>query len=96
MYNCQFPGCNYITDQRSQISYHHIKPKEHGGSDFPFNRIFLCPTCHTKVFIPEATTGIHSIKGKDSIQIIGKFYSTDGLLISYIDSEGLEQFFKGV
>lgn len=92
MYYCEFPGCEYCTSLKSQINYHHIKPIELGGVDLLYNRIYLCPTHHTKVFVPEAKNGIHSIKGDDSIIIIGWLQSTDGIVLEYIDSFGSIQY----
>ena len=91
MYCCEFPGCTYFTAVKSQINYHHIVPKELNGSDKKFNRIFLCPTHHTKVFIPEATRGIHTKKGIDSIIINGWRHSTAGKILEYIDSDNKNQ-----
>jgi len=61
-YNCKFPKCDYSTNHRSQINYHHIIPQELNGSHKDYNRIWLCPTHHTKIYVPESKSGIHSIK----------------------------------
>ncbi len=66
-YKCQFPGCTYETDIKSQINIHHIVPKELGGSEHNYNKICLCPNCHSKIYIKDATSGIHSKFGDDSI-----------------------------
>jgi len=89
MYNCEFPNCAYKTAHRTQINNHHIVPVENGGSDKQHNRIFLCPTHHTKVFI-EGAHGMHSIKGDDSISINGWFRTTggSGRVLEYMDSGG--------
>ena len=86
-YKCEFPECNYSTESRTQIHYHHIVPKELGGNNRKNNRLFLCPNCHTKIFIPEAKVGIHSIKHENSIVIVSKLISTAGMALQYI-SEG--------
>jgi len=83
MYECRFPNCDFRTSLRSQIHFHHIKPKELGGIDKDSNRIWLCPTHHSKVYIPESKSGIHSVKGEDSIVINGLFLSTGGLVMEY-------------
>ena len=90
-YICQFPGCDYITNERSQIQNHHIVPKEHRGHDRDSNRIFLCPNCHTKVYIRDSH-GVHSVKGEDSIIINKWVQSTDGLLLEYIDKDNKLQY----
>lgn len=92
MFKCSFPNCDYETENRSQIHYHHIIPKELNGSDRPFNRVFFCPNCHNKVYI-EGSTGIHSVKRSNSIIIKGKLKSTDGTIIHYI-LENEENFYK--
>lgn len=46
MYTCLFPDCTYKTNDRNQIDWHHVKPKELGGSDLPGNRMWLCPNHH--------------------------------------------------
>ena len=91
MFKCEFPGCDYTTKYRTQINNHHIKPVECGGSDKGFNRIWLCPTHHTKVYIPEATRGIHTIKGEDSIMIKGWLQSTKGRILEYININNISQ-----
>ena len=87
-YKCQFPKCDYSTTHRSQIQYHHIVPLELNGSNKQYNRIWLCPTCHTKVFVKESRSGIHSIQGKDSIIIIQWMNSTSGRVLEYQDRSG--------
>ena len=88
IYNCEFPKCNYNTSHRSQIQYHHIVPVELNGSDKDYNRIWLCPTHHTKVFVKESRSGIHSIQGEDSIVIIQWMESTQGRVLEYQDRSG--------
>ena len=83
MYECKFPNCGYQTDVRSQISHHHIKPKELGGSNHKSNLIYLCPTHHAHVYIEGSKSGIHSIQGNDSIIIRALYGSTDGLVMEY-------------
>ena len=85
-YTCKFPGCNYETDLRSQIHEHHIKSKQENGTNKEFNLIYLCPNCHAKIYQPSALRGIHSIKGTDSIILLGKIQSTKGLLLEYINT----------
>ena len=87
-YNCKFPKCDYTTNHRSQINYHHIVPQELNGTDKDYNRIWLCPTHHTKIYVPESKSGIHSIKSFDSIVLIGWMSSTNGRVLEYQDTSG--------
>jgi hypothetical protein len=93
LYFCQFPNCKYSTDIRSQINKHHIKSVELNGSDDDYNRIYLCPNHHTKIYIPESKSGLHSFKGADSIILLRKLNSTGGTVVEYIDSNGNNNFF---
>lgn len=95
MYKCESPICNgYITKYRSQIHYHHIIPIESGGHNKPSNRIYLCPNCHVQIFIQSSKHGIHSIKGSDSIILIGWVSSTKGRLLEYIDQYNNHQYIE--
>jgi predicted restriction endonuclease len=88
MYNCQL--CEYKTRNKSQIASHHIKPRSLGGNNKAYNLIFLCPTCHTKIFVPNVVCGIHSMKHDNSIIIHGKMLSTGGMVLSYSDIDSDE------
>ena len=88
IYNCELKSCNYTTLNRSQIQYHHIVPLELNGSNKEYNRIWLCPTCHTKVYVKESRRGIHSIQGQDSIIIIQWMSSTSGRVLECQDRSG--------
>lgn len=80
MYQCEHPHpqCDYQTTLRSQIHYHHIIPKECGGGNGRDNRIWLCPTHHTHIFVPEAKQGHHAQQSEHSIILIGWRKSTGG------------------
>jgi 5-methylcytosine-specific restriction endonuclease McrA len=83
MYHCQMPDCDYICEDLSQINFHHIIPRSMGGSDKKFNLIELCPNCHARIYVEGMTTGIHSIKHKNSIILSDKRLSTGGYVIGY-------------
>jgi len=83
--------CEYQSE-RTSIHLHHIIPRELGGSDKPCNLVYLCPNCHNKVFVPDSTSGIHSFKNNNSIQILGWLSSTSGRVLHYINHNGLESF----
>lgn len=91
MYRCSFPGCDYMTDLRSQMANHHIIPKSMGGNDSKGNRVMVCPNCHTKIYVPNMKHGHHSKYTKDSIIILNKLYSTEGYVIEYkcVDDDGI-------
>lgn len=94
-YHCEFPFCTFETDHSSQINEHHIVPKEAGGSNAKFNRIFLCATHHNGfIYCKESTSGTHSIRNPDSIELIGWRLSSEGKILEYIDSHGELKFFK--
>jgi len=88
MYRCEFPGCDYVCEGRSQIHEHHIIPKKLNGSNKKSNKIYVCPNCHTRIYVPGMRNGIHSIKNKDSIIINGWLGSTNGRVLEYINSSG--------
>lgn len=93
-YHCEFPNCTYETNQRSHIHIHHIIPREFGGCDKKWNKIFLCPNCHaTKIFVPNSS-GIHSYKTKETIVIKGWRISTGGRMLEYIDANGEVCYFQ--
>lgn len=87
-YFCEFPGCEYKTEYRSKINYHHIIPVECGGINADINRIYLCPNCHLLIFVVDAKYGNHTFKYKDSIIINRWLQSTCGKILEYIDSNG--------
>ena len=70
-FKCEIPDCDYETDHRSYVANHHIIPVELGGSDKSWNRLFCCPNHHCRIYIPDATKGIHTIETEDSITILG-------------------------
>ena len=90
MYYCEL--CNYITESRSKINYHHIVPSELGGIDGDQNRVYICPNCHNLVYVKESKQGIHSIRCKNSVVIKGWKLSTEGKVLQYINSSGEEIF----
>lgn len=85
MYYCEFPNCDYSTNIRSQIHKHHIISRAQIKCNKKFNTIFLCPNCHTKIYIPEVKKGIHSKHTEDSIILIRWLMSTSGKVLEYKD-----------
>lgn len=78
-----FPSCTYQTTSRSQIHYHHIIPKELGGKNQSKNRIWLCPTHHTHIYVPDALAGHHTQRSEHSIVLLGWRTSTKGKVLLY-------------
>ena len=91
-FHCEYPFCDYKTNKRSKIDYHHIIPKEAGGSDDSSNRLWLCPNHHRNIFINESSAGIHATPGDKTLKLIGKFYSTSGYVLAYQES-GISKLF---
>jgi hypothetical protein len=83
MYYCQFPGCDYSCVDKSQINFHHIIPRSMGGSNKKSNLLTLCPTCHTKIYVPNMKYGTHSIQNDNAIIINRKMLSTGGICYEY-------------
>ncbi len=81
---CQFPECGFKPSAKHQLHNHHILPKELGGKNQRWNKIKLCPTCHNRIYVPEATSGIHSMEAANSIILIG--YKNNGLILEYIEN----------
>jgi len=88
-YKCQFPKCSYTTNDRTKIDYHHIVPRELKGQNDDWNRIWLCPNCHRKIYIPESNKGIHSKKSRESVVLLNIYNSTSGKVLEYVDEEGI-------
>jgi predicted restriction endonuclease len=86
-FRCHYPCCNYETNEKSHIDYHHIKPVHLGGNNKPYNLISLCPTHHRCIFIETEVHGIHSIKTKVSIEIKQILESTNGRAMIYKDMQ---------
>lgn len=89
-----YPECTYQTNDRFSIDYHHIKPKELGGSDMSSNRMYLCPNHHRHIFVELSKTGIHSMKCTGSIIIHGLIPSTAGIVLHYTNcDDGIEYYY---
>lgn len=78
LYKCSIPGCGFSSWSRNEVDRHHVVPRHMLGSDKPFNRMDLCPTCHRSVYVPGATFGNHSILKRNSIVVVGGFQSSSG------------------
>lgn len=92
-YNCEFPGCSFATNNRNEIHEHHIIPKEAGGLNNKWNKIFFCATHHGFIFCEQSRHGQHSIRTNNSIILKGWRFSTGGKILEYIDEKGDIQFY---
>ena len=88
MYKCQFPGCEFETDDRMQIEKHHIIPKSLGGVHAGKNRIWVCRKCHARIYIPGMTKGIHHKNNKSKIEILRWMLSSGGGVLEYKTFDG--------
>lgn len=94
-YKCEFPYCDFETDDRQQIEYHHIIPRSLNGSNKSNNRIWLCRNCHSKIYIPNTTRGLHSKNRPNKIMIIGWKTSTNGKkILHYKTYDEKEEFYE--
>lgn len=93
-YFCQFPLCNYTTNNKHLIQIHHIVPKELNGSNNKNNLIYLCPNHHNYIFVQNSNFGIHSINSKEKIEIIQFLFSTAGLILHYKDFNNNQYYYN--
>lgn len=84
--------CDYKTNNRSLIESHHIVSRYENGSNNKWNRVYLCPNCHKKVYNEKVLSGNHSIKSESSIVIKGWRMSTLGRVLNYVKNG--EEYFQ--
>lgn len=89
-YKCNFPGCDYKTNDRRLIDLHHVVPKEVDSSLTNKRTISFCKTHHSYIFVPESKYGQHSKKSNESLIIKGVLGSTTGNVIMFEDMNGKE------
>lgn len=87
-YRCVFPNCQYETDDRSLIEFHHIHPKELGVTLNKDVVIPLCPTHHKMIYHPGATAGQHSVQRQDSLSVVQVATTTAGKAVIFRDVSG--------
>jgi hypothetical protein len=92
-YKCMFPGCEYEASNRKMIDYHHIVPKELGGSDISRNRMYVCPVHHRHIYAPGTESGIHSSKCEGAIIVKGFLTSTAGKVLHYVSCDDDKDYF---
>lgn len=91
MFNCSFPNCDYKTDKKSLIDFHHIVPKEVNPRKTNKVTVSLCKNHHAKIFHPDSKQGQHSRLHDDSIHIINLLESTNGKVLHYLDYKDNEE-----
>lgn len=83
-YICHWPNCKFTTENRNEIEYHHIVPKELGERLNSNVVLSYCPTHHRLIYHPECKHGHHSINGDNKLQILGIYpTSHQGHAIEY-------------
>lgn len=92
-YYCNFPGCNYKSEDIGSFDSHHIIPKSKGGTDKEWNRLLVCPNCHRKIFIENIVNSVHSVKRPGGIIIIEKLISSTGELLHYKKLEDNKEYY---
>ena len=87
-YKCIFPGCDFCTETRSLIEYHHVHPRE---LHVKLNRdvtIPLCPTHHKLIYHPDVQSGQHSIKHPESLIVKQVARTNTGNCVIFEDMDG--------
>lgn len=90
VHKCCFPGCEYETENRSKIDFHHVIPKEIKKTKIT---IPLCKNHHSLIYHPDSKAGQHSIKTEKSLEIINLFQSNFGISIKYKRNDGSQFFY---
>lgn len=97
-YRCHWPGCDYCTDSRNEIEYHHIVPRELWPRLNSGVVLSFCPTHHRLIWHPECKYGHHSINGDNKLQLLHIYPTTDnGYAVEYKNSRNMVfyEFFHG-
>jgi len=92
-FTCWWPGCDYCTNSRSKIDFHHVTPKEVNPHRTNRTTIPLCKTHHALIFHPQASAGQHSIRTEESMIILGVHDSTNGKTVQYESTSGESMFY---
>lgn len=87
-FRCVFPNCDYETDDRSLIEFHHIHPKELGVKLNRDVTIPLCPTHHKMIYHPGATAGQHAENRPGSLEVVQVATTTAGKAVVFRDIAG--------
>lgn len=95
VYKCHWPNCDYCTENRNEIEYHHIVPRELWPRLNSQVVLSFCPTHHRLIYHPECKYGHHSIAGNNKLQIIHIYPTSDmhGYAVEYKNARG-DTFFE--
>jgi hypothetical protein len=89
-YKCVFPNCDYETDNRALMEFHHINPKELKVKLNKDIEIPLCPNHHKLIFHPETKSGQHSRQYDNSLSVVQVTNTTTGQAVIFKDIDGRE------
>jgi len=89
-YKCVFPNCDYETDNRALMEFHHINPKELKVKLNKDIEIPLCPNHHKLIFHPETKAGQHSRQYENSLSVVQVTNTTTGQAVIFKDIDGRE------
>jgi len=89
-YRCVFPNCEYETDDRSLIEFHHINPKELKAKLNGVVTIPLCPVHHKMIYFPGSNAGQHSRQYSGSLSVTQVTNTTTGQAVIFKDIAGRE------
>ena len=89
-YRCVFPNCDYETDDRSLIEFHHINPKELKVKLNKDVTIPLCPVHHKMIYSPWSNAGQHSRQYQNSLSVAQVTNTTTGQAVIFRDTAGRE------
>lgn len=89
-YICHYPGCEYETETRSKIEFHHIVPRELWPRLNQNVTLTFCPTHHRLIYHPECKHGAHSIQSDQSLIILGIYKTTRGYSVGFKDINNKE------
>ena len=90
MYKCCFPGCDYETESRSLIEFHHVHLRETGNRLGKKVTIPLCAIHHDLIYHEDATAGQHAERHPDSMIVKQVTTSNRGKCVIFEDMEGVE------
>jgi len=82
---CGFPLCGKSHFSTKTVDLHHIVPVSMGGEDSLYNRIYLCPECHRRIYVPGIASGIHKTKKQGSVQLFRYIPTNKGKALLYRD-----------
>jgi len=89
-YRCVYPNCDYETNERSLIEFHHVNLRELKKKLNKDLEISLCPNHHKMIFHPESNAGQHSIMHPDSLSVVQVTNTTTGRAVIFKDMQGRE------